>query len=319
MTVCRLKCAVLAVVASAVGVAFGDIIQPAGTAAKNVEAIQAAIDAAGTGGMVELGAGTFEIDAQLLVANGVTLVGQGREQTTLKLVPQTPGADTRCATVSGGAKLVGLTLTGGHIRNKWSKGAGVFVEDGTISWCCVTNNLLGDASWQGVGCNNMTGAGIYIKKGMIDHTIIANNAAYAPGGGTSSGAGLGIMELTGLVCVDACLICDNVASGSGGGIEASTGSSMEIRNTTIAGNTSSGVGAGIRTSNSGLNLVNSIVTGNKKGDEDNDIDGSISSSSSNNLIGEDVAFIDAANGDYHLAAGSAAIGAGVSYAGINDD
>ena len=91
MTVCRLKCAVLAVVASAVGVAFGDIIQPAGTAAKNVEAIQAAIDAAGTGGMVELGAGTFEIDAQLLVANGVTLVGQGREQTTLKLVPQTPG------------------------------------------------------------------------------------------------------------------------------------------------------------------------------------------------------------------------------------
>ena len=89
----------LAALALAAGIASADLILPGADATATTAAIQAAIDAAGSGGTVTIGAGTFEIDAQLMVTNGVTLQGQGWDSTIIK---QTASGQ-RVATLDGGA------------------------------------------------------------------------------------------------------------------------------------------------------------------------------------------------------------------------
>ena len=153
--------------------ASADPISPAGTAAANIAAIQAAIDAAAVAdpaGTVTLGSGTFEIDAQLMVTGGVTLVGQGWESTIIKQTAT--GNDKRCATLEGGAKLQRVTLTGGCINGNNAPGAGVSIKDGTVSWCCITNNTAGVTSGASVYGG---GVGFYEGKGRVDHSIISDN------------------------------------------------------------------------------------------------------------------------------------------------
>ena len=236
--------------------------------------IQEEIDAAALmspAGTVALGEGVFEIDAQLMVTNGVTLAGRGWEKTVVRQT--VAGSNARCATVSGGAKIEGVTLTGGHIRERWQHGAGVLVEDGTVSWCCITNNRTGDAAWAGFAVNNNYGAGIHLQQGTVDHTIIALNAAYANGGGASHGGGLGILNPTGPVLVDTCLFYGNRApNGNGGAICADFGNQhqlLTVRNTTIATNTASGSGGGVYVTQFGTTpdfaLVNSLLADNVSG------------------------------------------------------
>lgn len=314
--------------------------------------IQEEIDAAAVqspAGTVALGEGVFEIDAQLMVTNGVTLAGQGWEKTVVRQT--VAGSNARCATVSGGAKIEGVTITGGHTRAKFEDGAGVLVENGTISWCCITNNQTGDATWAGVTVNNIYGAGVRIKSGSIDHTIIALNAAYANGGGASHGGGLGILNPTGPVLVDTCLFYGNRApNGNGGAICADFGNYhqlLTVRNTTIATNTASGSGGGVYVTQFGTTpdfaLVNSLLADNVSGSGGADPNLSIPSSlasgyaaqSFGNLFANGTAalgegsrsvqgsgaawFVNAAKGNYRLPSGSAAIGVGKWYADIAED
>ena len=170
---------------------FADPLLPSATAADTTHAIQAAIDAAGSGGTVTLGAGTFEIDAQLMVTNGVTLQGQGWDSTIIK---QTASGQ-RVATLDGGASLIGVTATGARLNAGWTHGAGLLVDDGTVSWCCVSNNV-------NIG-RNVHGGGVNITKGTIDHCIVAFNQA---GTYTSSGGGIGTYNTSGTFVIDTCLV-----------------------------------------------------------------------------------------------------------------
>ncbi len=324
----------------------------AGDPAATRSRIQEEIDAAALmspAGTVALGEGVFEIDAQLMVTNGVTLAGQGWEKT---IVRQTvAGSNARCATVSGGAKIEGVTLTGGHIRERWQHGAGVLVEDGTVSWCCITNNRTGDAAWAGFAVNNNYGAGIHLQQGTVDHTIIALNAAYANGGGASHGGGLGILNPTGPVLVDTCLFYGNRApNGNGGAICADFGNYhqlLTVRNTTIATNTASGSGGGVYLTQFGTTpdfaLVNSLLADNVSGSGGADPNLSIPSSlasgyaaqSFGNLFANGTAalgegsrsvqgsgaawFAGASAGNYRPSADSPAAGTGTWYEDIAED
>ena len=118
----RLKNLFVGVFASAACAASADPIQPAENAAATTAAIQSAIDVAANlaePGTVTLGSGLFEIDAQLMVTGGVTLVGQGWDNTIIKQTVETYMSDnalaTRVVTVSGGAKVEPVTLTGGRV------------------------------------------------------------------------------------------------------------------------------------------------------------------------------------------------------------
>ena len=156
---------VLAFLAAAAMVVNG-AIDPSGdtSGANDAAAIQLAIDSAANGGTVTLGAGMFYINEQLYVTNGVTLAGQGWEDTVIKAAS---GKNIRCVTLKEGAKLVGVTVTGGKTTSNWQHGSGVLVEDGTVSWCCVSNNTS-------IG-RNIYGVGVSFKKGSIDHSIVAFN------------------------------------------------------------------------------------------------------------------------------------------------
>ena len=301
---------------AAVSSAAADI-QPADTPAATRQAIQNAIDAAAIespAGTVTLGEGVFQIDAQLMVTGGVTVVGQGWTKTTIKQTAS--GATARCATVSGGARLEGVTLTGGRLTEGWKHGAGVDLDGGTVSWCRIVDNISTG--------RNVHGGGVNITKGTVDHCIVAFNQA---GTYTSSGGGIGTYNTSGTFVIDTCLVHDNTTSvtdsaGKGGGICVNMGNpTVTIRNTTIAGNSSSGSGGGFYNGSYGnkVKLVNTLVAGNSSDSEADSHDGTLASGSSNNLLGVDPSFVDPSNGDFHLAFGSPAINAGATYTGIDRD
>ncbi len=310
----RLQHAFFAALLCAAGLAFGNPIQPGTTPAATRQAIQAAIDAAAAqspAGTVTLGTGTFEIDAQLMITNGVALVGQGWNDTTIR---QTANGQ-RVATLAGGARLQGVTATGGRLTAGWTHGPGLLVEDGTVSWCRIIDNVSTG--------RNVHGGGVNITKGTVDHCIVAFNQA---GTYTSSGGGIGTYNTSGTFVIDTCLVHGNTASvtdtaGKGGGICVNMGNpTVTIRNTTIAGNSLSGSGGGFYNGSYGnkVTLVNTLVAGNAADSDADSHDGTLASGSSNNLLGGDPRFVASGNSDYHLASGSPAINAGTAWAGIGD-
>ena len=309
-----------------------------GNPAATRQAIQAAIDAAApTHGIVTLASGLFEIDAQLNVTSGVALVGQGWENTVIK---QTATPDwhenARCAMLDDGAKLNGITLTGGTIKNEYDGGAGVWVKNGTISWCCITNNVGAQNDVYGCGVSFSGG------QGTIDHCIVSDNRAVA--GGTYYGGGIGGLNTVGPVIIDTCLVANNtLGNDSAGGGIGIKGENLDcvIRNCTVVGNAASLHAGGIRLEMTGSNhgsavILNTIAVGNTlNGNESNyavntdtiGITGSgncffglefEANSIPDSLFGNPK-FIDASNGNYRLLTNSEAANAGVSYSGIGVD
>ena len=331
----------------------GDAILPGEDPATTRQAIQDAIDAAApTSGTVALGDGLFEIDAQLWVTNGVTLVGRGWTNTVLRYAGQ-KGSDARVAILSGGATVGHATLTGGLVDGNDKSGGGALVTEGTITWCCVSNN---------VAIRSEGGGGIFVYRESegparvrIDHTIVADNAA-----GTNFlagvGGGIGIRGRNGLqVEIESCLVHGNVSGKAGaalashGGGIAVVGVSSEdafttaIRNTTVADNRAVGSaarGGGLYADQADTTLVNCLFSGNaaEAGDgnvafSDAAVAAAVAERASSclfadgtavfgaNPVGLDgaVAFADAAAGDYHLADGSLVADKGTDYAGIGTD
>lgn len=226
-------------------------IEPSG--GDDTASIQSAIDAAvPSRGMVSLGGGVFALGAELMVTGGVTLVGQGMAETTLR---QT--APHRVMTVKDGSRVEGLAITGGRTTSNWTHGAGAYVADGTISRCHVHHN-------QAKG-NNVYGVGVFFEKGSIDHSVISFNT----GTNTGAGGGIGHYNTAGTILVEECLVSGNVrTNGRGGGLcFVMSNPNVTIRNTTITGNFASLTGGGLsdETYNHTVKLVNCTVSGNTDG------------------------------------------------------
>ena len=325
--------------------------QPSGDQSGITDAkmIQDLIDAAAAkspAGTVTLSAGTFYVNAQLNVTNGVTLAGQGWTNTVVKrVVNESSWTAQRCAMLDGGAKIEGVALTGGAIKAQSENGAGVLVKDGTVSWCCVTNNVSKNHANSGYGVSFAGG------QGSIDHSIVANNAS-ASGLQGGFGAGIAVNDTKGAVTIDTCLVAGNAITtggGSGGGLcVKNLEGDCTVRNCTIVGNeavsNSGGIDLASATGPGKLVLVNTILVGNKLGESESNLRSNNSffdtTGSKNCFVGlasettvniggvdhdlagfqsGDPKFAGAANGNYRLAADSAAIGAGATDAGIGVD
>ena len=343
----KLTSSIVTAFACASGLAFADTLQPLGDASQNTAQIQSAIDAAAAlspVGTVTLGAGLFEINTQLYVTNGVTLAGQGWDNTIIKQVAATPSEYTRVVTVSGGAKVEHVTLTGGRLTGSNDKsGGGAYVNGGTVSWCCITNNSVSEA-------NTKFGGGIGLSQGVggqVDHCIIADNSVSTSTGNEIGGGGIGAYRPLGAIIIDSCLISGNRAIrtsgyGRGGGIGVNFmygGGSMTVRNTTIVGNaagegeTTSYGGAVFTTTDSASKfaMVDCIVAGNTTAGAATTMalnyDGGVDycffdieadKVGANSLFG-DPQFVGTTDGNYRLSSTSSARGAGMTYSGIGVD
>ena len=325
--------------------------QPSGDQSGITDAkmIQDLIDAAAAkspAGTVTLSAGTFYVNAQLNVTNGVTLAGQGWTNTVIKrAVNESSWTAQRCAMLDGGARLEGVALTGGTIKSQSENGAGVLVKDGTVSWCCITNNVSKNHANSGYGVSFAGG------RGSIDHSIVANNAS-ASGLQGGFGAGIAVNDTKGAVTIDTCLVAGNAITtggGSGGGLcVKDLEGDCTVRNCTIVGNeavsNSGGLDLASATGPGKLVLVNTILVGNKLGESESNLRSNNSffdaTGSKNCFVGlasettvniggvnhdlagfqsGDPKFAGAANGDYRLLEDSPAKGAGAAGSGAGVD
>ena len=341
----KAKQTVLAFLAAAAIAARGDITPSGDTSgASDTTTIQSAIDAAANGGTVTLGSGMFYINAQLMVTNGVTLAGQGWENTVIRQVAATPSEYTRVVTVSGGAKVEHVTLTGGRLTGTNDKsGGGAYVSNGTVSWCCITNNSVSEANTKfGGGVGLSQGAG-----GQVDHCIIADNSVSTSTGNEIGGGGIGAYRPLGPITIDSCLISGNRAIrttgyGRGGGIGIEfmyQQNLVVVRNTTIVGNaagegeTTSYGGAVFTGNDSGkkFTMLNCIIADNTTADASTSMhlshDGGVDyclfdieadKVGANSLFG-DPQFVDTTDGNYRLSSTSPAREAGMTYSGIGVD
>ena len=230
--------------------------------------------------------------------------------------------------------LKGLTITGGNIAND---GGGIYVAPGTVMLenCIVTGNHLRERSSRGAGiCNNGTLT--------VTNCIVSENTTDGRGGGIFSSGTLtvtdtvitgnrnsGIYQNQGTATVTDSIIVEN-SSDSGGGIYHSSGI-LTLTNCTVSGNSAARYGGGIFTlflSTSDISIRNSVIARNTAANDGNDVyknslsavlraGNTLSSytdwTESENCLEYDPnlpLFTDAENGDYTLAAGSQAINAG---------
>ncbi len=281
-----------------------------GTSESSAKAtIQAAIDASSAGDTILVAPGTY---APITSANkSITIKSQSGASTTF-----IDGKNVaRCATLSANncatyweedeaatdyaTILIGFTLVNGYcpLERMAESNAGGGVFGGTIEDCIVTNCC---AYWDG-GC---TGS-------LIRRCVITGNTADDDGGGAGHS-----------VIYDS-LIYGNRANNSYGGKAGGGVSRSKLLNCTVVGNVSVhneinsywGPGAAVDYS---ARAYNCVIYGNKFSDglvtyngysADWD-EGTVECSSLYNSCTSNPGFVDAANGDYRLVAGSSCIDAG---------
>ncbi|HRZ12283.1 MAG TPA: FG-GAP-like repeat-containing protein [Kiritimatiellia bacterium] len=239
-----------------------------GTAWSNAfHTIQAAVDAAGAGGLVLVTNGMYSVGgratpggtlvSRVCLTNGITVRSMNGpnvttiagmfDSTTLSNGPLA----VRCAYVSTGTVLSGFTLTFGHTGNSgnWpfdTGGGGALLMGGTISNCVLSGN---QAHADGGG------AGVWYGGEIWNSRIESNFVVTANGGGAYVRYGSLLRN---------CLFRGNDASASsgtglGGGLCISSGGGS-VENCTIVSNTAK-QGGGVFTYQNGTNL-NDIIWGN---------------------------------------------------------
>lgn len=256
-----MKSFILAVMSCVGFLAVGETIEPGTNASETRLAIQSAIDAT-AGGTVTLASGLFELDAQLMLTNGVVLAGQGSDLTVLKFAGTKNTSSSRVATVNGGSTLTRVAVTGSSVVAQNGAGA-VSVSDGTVSYCCITNNTNTQGTGGGITVN---GSGVV----TIDHTVVVNNSAATFFDGV--GGGIGIRGDNGLrVTIDGCEVRGNRTGGSkdrhGAGIGIASRGEVTtlIRNTTVEGNSLTGeasLGGGLYIAQADTTLEGCRIYGN---------------------------------------------------------
>lgn len=260
------------------------------TADNGAGSLRAAIAAAAAGDTIEFdaalkGQNIGLTGGELVIDQNITISGPGPDLLTVSRV--STASQFRIFTITSGriVAIAGLTISGGVA----GAGGGIINGDGamlTVSNCIVAGNF----SDAGVG-----GGGIYSLSGtltIVDSSVTFNRAGFTSGnpignaGGIAGGGTLTIIRSTisnntavihcgGIIGEGMVTIIDSTISGNRSGLDMLPGTGLggglccggtvEIRGSTISGNTASGedfgLGGGI--ANAGqLTISNSTISGN---------------------------------------------------------
>jgi len=296
--------------------------------------IQAGIDAATNGQAILVMPGVY--NESIILGDGKILFSMG---TTFTTTIDAAGLESRTATIQSGSTLDGFVITGGSIigdgggvsagigstiTNNRITGNYASVNGGGLSGVgsIVTQNVISgnNADGKGGGAvlfgstifskntveNNTAydGGGILLRRGgaVVSKSIIKANTATRYGGGVYFGSRYSYNKVINS------LIIGNTAS-SGGGVQFSGYSYAKIFHSTISGNTASYDGGGIGPGGNSRGIISNVISWGNNGDNL----GSTRYGSpliTYSLIDQDPLFKDAANGDYRLEFGSAAIDTG---------
>ncbi|MGA2848437.1 MAG: Ig-like domain-containing protein [Terracidiphilus sp.] len=209
---------------------------------------------------ITLGNGTLTIPSNASI-NGPT---SGTGATVTNLVTVNGAAASSVFTVASGtisSSINSLIITGGSTG---TSGGGVSnFNGGTLT---INNSTISGNSANGGFGGGMVNTGTLALK---NSTISGNSAATGQGGGIFNSGTLTVTNST---------IAGNAASGgTGGGIMNTGGGTLTVNDSTISGNSATG-GGGIYGVGTTVNLANSIVSGNTA---DADIDGGFNDNGGN--------------------------------------
>ena len=311
-----------------IGSLYRDGIPPVIYVPADYPTIQQAIQAAQNGDVIQVAAGLY-VEKIDFLGKAISVVGAGSALSVIDVSGVSTGAG-RVVTFKNNegpsSVLAGFKLTGGKAR----RGAGVFCSyaSATIVQCSIMGNTADD------------GAGVYCTRSsnptISECTITGNTATLYSGGGIECAGSSPV--------ISGCRISGNTAAYSGGGIM-SRGSHPTLVNCVISGNSAPDFrGGGLYLLDSSPNIMNCTFSGNLAGIEGggmfcldsspwvgntifwNDLPEEIIVGDDSdplfaycdieggwvgkNNLDRDPRFVNGANGDFHLSAGSPCINTG---------
>ena len=213
--------------------------------------IQAGIDAAAEGDIVEVAAGTY-VEKLNFLGKAIEVRGAGQSLSVVDPSSASAGK-ARVVTFAGGegpmSVLAGFSLTGGSANY----GGGIRCDgaEPTITDCTISNNTA-DNSGGGLYCN-------YFSDPRITDCTISNNKA----GG--SGGGIRCYYSSDPTMIN-CTVSDNTADGDAGGIYCFD-SSPTIANCTVSNNTADGDAGGVYCASSDPTITNCTISNNTAYDD----------------------------------------------------
>ncbi|NQT35101.1 T9SS type A sorting domain-containing protein [bacterium] len=225
----------LSLAAALVSVLFADIIH----VPDDFDTIDGAIQEAAEGDTILIADGEYtgNGNVNMTVNEAIVIISENGPE---NCIIDCENADaTKAMTITSGAMISGITMTGGTSAAMTITGA----EDFIIQNCVIISNVMPEG---------VSGGGISVSnsQGLIELTIFSENE------GESSGAGLFTTD-TSQVEVNNCIFIDNQADRFGGGILVNTGSTGAIINCIFEGNGAGIDGGGIavtQTSNSEISF-----------------------------------------------------------------
>lgn len=268
--------------------------------------LREAIAAAASGDTIQFAsplfdtAQTVQVNGQLTINKNLTINGRGANLTTVQNIAAASATSRVFLILSGTVNLSGLTITGGNLTAGGSIpgcftsdvcGGGIFSGGNlTLTNCVVSNNTAN-------GSELVFGAGLFINSSLtlINSTVSGNTATTT--GIFVTGGGIYINDTA--TIINSTISGNSVVGNSlsqGGGINVNFGS-LNIYNSTVTNNSvpNGNVGGGGGISKSGtVNAVNTIISGNTA-NTNPDLDGSLSASSTNNLVGGNAGLLPLGN------------------------
>lgn len=206
---------------------------------------------------VFLAEGLYDVQAAAQVENQVQIVGSGERASVVRLAAKpedTSDRDKEQAVFylnNANARLENLAITTGGKDH----GRGVYVANGTVENCSITNCVTNNGRFNG--------AGIYMKSGSVCNCFINDNMASSSGGNNKEGGGIymegGLVENCTISSNYACFARGGSGSGQGGGVRIKGGT---LRSSLVVGNLAHGKGSGVNASGDTSVVENCTVVKN---------------------------------------------------------